>query len=98
MFQECVVHFLQQSVFLCRLITSATKHFGSIAAHQIRSYRTEQLPALLIISRSKATNEVLDAIQGMEDNYEAGTFTVRCVCVCRVRLLLSVDCAWGEGK
>ncbi|XP_076439934.1 FAS-associated factor 1-like [Babylonia areolata] len=47
-----------------RLVTSATRHFGSIAANQIRSYRTEQLPALLIISRSKATNEVLDAIQG----------------------------------
>ncbi|KAK7100551.1 FAS-associated factor 1-like [Littorina saxatilis] len=47
-----------------KLITAATKHFGSIAANQIRSYRTEQLPALLIISRSKATNEVIDAIQG----------------------------------
>ncbi|KAK7501481.1 hypothetical protein BaRGS_00007285 [Batillaria attramentaria] len=49
---------------MSRLVTAATKHFGSIAANQIRSYRTEQLPALLIISRSKATNEVLDAIQG----------------------------------
>ncbi|KAL8568872.1 hypothetical protein ACOMHN_061448 [Nucella lapillus] len=47
-----------------RLVNSATRHFGSIAANQIRSYRTEQFPALLIISRSKATNEVLDAIQG----------------------------------
>lgn len=82
----------QSSAFLCRLVTSATKHFGSIAANQIRSYRTEQLPALLIISRSKATNEVLDAIQGMEDIYESGTFTVRCV---GQVLLLSVKSAWG---
>ncbi|XP_025109075.1 FAS-associated factor 1-like isoform X2 [Pomacea canaliculata] len=49
---------------MVRFLTLATKHFGSIAASQIRSYRTEQLPALLIISRSKATNEVIDAIQG----------------------------------
>lgn len=85
------LHVQQSSAFLCRLVTSATKHFGSIAANQIRSYRTEQLPALLIISRSKATNEVLDAIQGMEDIYESGTFTVRCVGL----VLLSVKSAWG---
>ena len=85
------LHVQQSSALFCRLVTSATKHFGSIAANQIRSYRTEQLPALLIISRSKATNEVLDAIQGMEDIYESGTFTVRCVGL----VLLSVKSAWG---
>jgi hypothetical protein len=42
----------------------ATRHFGSVAASQIRSYKQDQLPILLIISRSRATNEVVDVIQG----------------------------------
>ncbi|ESO92378.1 hypothetical protein LOTGIDRAFT_120993 [Lottia gigantea] len=47
-----------------RFITTATRHFGSVAATQMRNYRSEDLPALLIISRSRATNEIVDVIQG----------------------------------
>ncbi|XP_046327782.1 FAS-associated factor 1-like [Haliotis rufescens] len=47
-----------------KLITVATRHFGSVAASQIRNYKTDQLPALLLITRSRATNEVVDVIQG----------------------------------
>ncbi|KAL4236818.1 pre-rRNA processing and 40S ribosomal subunit assembly [Mactra antiquata] len=47
-----------------RLITLATRHFGSVAANQIRSYKPDNLPVLLIISRSRSTNEVVDAIRG----------------------------------
>ena len=42
----------------------ASRHFGSVAANQIRSYKPDNLPVLLIISRSRATNEVVDAIRG----------------------------------
>ncbi|GFN79067.1 fas-associated factor 1-like [Plakobranchus ocellatus] len=47
-----------------RFIQTATRHFGSLAATQMRSYTQDQLPSLLLISRAKATNEVIDAIQG----------------------------------
>ncbi|XP_052777903.1 FAS-associated factor 1-like [Mya arenaria] len=47
-----------------RLITMATRHFGSVAANQIRSYKPDNLPVLLIISRARATNEVVDVIRG----------------------------------
>ncbi|KAH9523587.1 pre-rRNA processing and 40S ribosomal subunit assembly [Bulinus truncatus] len=47
-----------------KFLQVATRHFGSVAATQMRSYSTDQLPSLLLISRSKATNEVIDVIQG----------------------------------
>ncbi|KAK0069645.1 delta-like protein D [Biomphalaria pfeifferi] len=47
-----------------KFLQVATRHFGSVAASQMRSYSTDQLPSLLLISRSKATNEVIDVIQG----------------------------------
>ena len=47
-----------------RLINMATRHFGSVAASQIRNYGSDQLPALLLITRSRATNEVVDVIPG----------------------------------
>jgi ABC-type arginine/histidine transport system permease subunit len=46
----------------------ATRHFGSVAANQIRSYKPDNLPVLLIISRSRATNEVVDVIRGKHIN------------------------------
>ncbi|KAL5022519.1 hypothetical protein ScPMuIL_001674 [Solemya velum] len=47
-----------------RLITMANRHFGSVAADQIRSFKADQLPALLIISRSRGANQVVYVIQG----------------------------------
>ena len=41
-----------------------TRHFGSVAATQVRGYKSDNLPVLLIISRSRATNEVVDVIRG----------------------------------
>ncbi|XP_061167287.1 FAS-associated factor 1-like [Saccostrea echinata] len=47
-----------------RLITMATRHFGNVVAGQIRCLKPEQLPMLLVISRARATNEVIDMIPG----------------------------------
>ncbi|CAI9721722.1 FAS-associated factor 1 [Octopus vulgaris] len=47
-----------------RLLSNATKHFGSVAAMQIKNYIPNQLPLLLIISRARSTNEVSTVIQG----------------------------------
>ncbi|XP_005105164.1 FAS-associated factor 1 [Aplysia californica] len=47
-----------------RFLQAATRHFGSLAASQMRNYTPDQLPCLLLISRAKATNEVIAAIQG----------------------------------
>ena len=41
-----------------------TRHFGSVAAQQVRGYKTDNLPVILIISRSRASNEVVDVIRG----------------------------------
>jgi len=42
----------------------ATRHFGSIVAGQVRFTKPDQLPVLLVISRARATNEVVDMIPG----------------------------------
>nr|XP_022318721.1 FAS-associated factor 1-like [Crassostrea virginica] len=47
-----------------RLITMATRHFGNVVAGQMRCLKAEQLPMLLVISRARATNEVIDMIPG----------------------------------
>ncbi|GAB1597456.1 FAS-associated factor 1-like [Argonauta hians] len=47
-----------------RLLSNATKHFGSVATMQIKNYIPNQLPLLLIISRARSTNEVSTVIQG----------------------------------
>lgn len=47
-----------------RLITMATRHFGNVVAGQMRCLKSEQLPMLLVISRARATNEVIDMIPG----------------------------------
>uniref|UniRef100_A0AAU7YR01 Fas-associated factor 1 n=1 Tax=Sinonovacula constricta TaxID=98310 RepID=A0AAU7YR01_SINCO len=47
-----------------RLISMATRHFGSVAANQIRGFKPDHLPVLLVISRSRATNEVMDVVRG----------------------------------
>lgn len=49
---------------VCRLITMATRHFGNVVAGQMRCLKSEQLPMLLVISRARATNEVIDMIPG----------------------------------
>ena len=46
-----------------------TRHFGSVAATQIRGYKPDNLPVILIISRSRATNEVVDVIRGNSLNF-----------------------------
>ncbi|XP_021377246.1 FAS-associated factor 1-like [Mizuhopecten yessoensis] len=47
-----------------RFISIAKKEFGSIVAAQIRGQKPDQLPLLMIVSRSRASNEVLDMIPG----------------------------------
>lgn len=47
-----------------RLLKMTTKHFGTIAFSQIKSYIPNKLPLVLIISRARSTNEVSSVIQG----------------------------------
>ena len=42
----------------------ATKHFGTIAANTVRNFKADQLPILLLISRSRGSNEVVNVIHG----------------------------------
>ena len=51
----------------CRLLTLCTKHFGSITANTIRNYRNfrpNELPLVLLLSRSRSSNEVVNVIHG----------------------------------
>ncbi len=41
-----------------------TQHFGSVATNTVRNFKPEQLPLLLLISRSRSINEVVDVIHG----------------------------------
>ena len=41
-----------------------TRHFGSVAANTVRNFKPDELPLLLIISRNRATNEVVNVIHG----------------------------------
>ncbi len=41
-----------------------TQHFGSVAANTVRNFKPDQLPLLLLISRSRSVNEVVNVIHG----------------------------------
>ncbi|XP_035270724.1 FAS-associated factor 1 isoform X2 [Anguilla anguilla] len=47
-----------------RLLTMCTRLFGSVVAQTIRTYKTDQFPLLLIVMGKRASNEVLNVIQG----------------------------------
>ncbi|KAF7667085.1 hypothetical protein LDENG_00078900 [Lucifuga dentata] len=47
-----------------RLLTICTRHFGSVVAQTIRTYKTDQFPLLLIVMGKRTSNEVLNVIQG----------------------------------
>ncbi|XP_023677138.2 FAS-associated factor 1 [Paramormyrops kingsleyae] len=47
-----------------RLLTMCTRHFGSVVAQTIRTYKTDEFPLLLIVMGKRASNEVLNVIQG----------------------------------
>ncbi|XP_062411647.1 FAS-associated factor 1 isoform X2 [Sardina pilchardus] len=47
-----------------RLLTVCTRHFGSVVAQTIRTYKTDQFPLLLIVMGKRTSNEVLHVIQG----------------------------------
>ena len=49
-----------------RLLTICTRHFGSVVAQTIRTYKTDQFPLLLIVMGKRTSNEVLNVIQGNE--------------------------------
>ncbi|RXN34595.1 FAS-associated factor 1 [Labeo rohita] len=40
------------------------RHFGSVVAQTIRTYKTDQFPLLLIVMGKRTSNEVLNVIQG----------------------------------
>uniref|UniRef100_A0A8C2BPX1 Fas (TNFRSF6) associated factor 1 n=1 Tax=Cyprinus carpio TaxID=7962 RepID=A0A8C2BPX1_CYPCA len=46
-----------------RLLTMCTRHFGSVVAQTIRTYKTDQFPLLLIVMGKRTSNEVLNVIQ-----------------------------------
>ncbi|XP_059840243.1 FAS-associated factor 1 [Hypanus sabinus] len=47
-----------------RILSMCTRHFGSVVAQTIRTYKTDQFPLLLIIMGKRSSNEVLNVIQG----------------------------------
>ncbi|XP_069794694.1 FAS-associated factor 1 isoform X2 [Narcine bancroftii] len=47
-----------------RFLSMCTRHFGSVVAQTIRTYKTDQFPLLLIIMGKRSSNEVLNVIQG----------------------------------
>ncbi|XP_014072109.2 FAS-associated factor 1 isoform X2 [Salmo salar] len=47
-----------------RLLTICTRHFGSVVAQTIRTYKTDQFPLLLTVMGKRTSNEVLNVIQG----------------------------------
>uniref|UniRef100_W5LGS3 Fas (TNFRSF6) associated factor 1 n=1 Tax=Astyanax mexicanus TaxID=7994 RepID=W5LGS3_ASTMX len=47
-----------------RLLTMCTRHFGSVVAQTIRTYKTDQFPLLLIVMGKRTSNEVLNVIPG----------------------------------
>ena len=51
-------------MFGYRLLTMCTQHFGSVAANTVRNFKPDQLPLLLLISRTRSVNEVVNVIHG----------------------------------
>ncbi|XP_059503913.1 FAS-associated factor 1 isoform X2 [Stegostoma tigrinum] len=47
-----------------RFLSMCTRHFGSVVAQTVRTYKTDQFPLLLIIMGKRSSNEVLNVIQG----------------------------------
>ncbi|XP_041064566.1 FAS-associated factor 1 isoform X3 [Carcharodon carcharias] len=47
-----------------RFLNMCTRHFGSVVAQTIQTYKTDQFPLLLIIMGKRSSNEVLNVIQG----------------------------------
>ncbi|XP_023674860.1 FAS-associated factor 1-like isoform X2 [Paramormyrops kingsleyae] len=47
-----------------RLLTMCTRHFGSMVTQAIRTQKTDNFPLFLIIMGKRASNEVLNVIQG----------------------------------
>uniref|UniRef100_A0A8C2BWI8 Fas (TNFRSF6) associated factor 1 n=1 Tax=Cyprinus carpio TaxID=7962 RepID=A0A8C2BWI8_CYPCA len=52
-----------------RLLTMCTRHFGSVVAQTIRTYKTDQFPLLLIVMGKRTSNEVLNVIQDCQVSY-----------------------------
>lgn len=47
-----------------RLLTMCTRHFGSMVTQAIRTHKTDDFPLFLIVMGRRASNEVLNVIQG----------------------------------
>jgi len=48
-----------------RLLSLCTGHLGSVAANTVRVFKPDQLPLLLVISRSRGIAEVVQVLHGM---------------------------------
>ena len=47
-----------------RLLSKCTQHFGSVAANTVREFSVDDMPLLLVISRNRGSNEVMQVIRG----------------------------------
>jgi len=52
-------------MFVCRFLSLCTAHLGSVAANTVRVFKPDQLPLLLVISRSRGIAEVIEVLHGM---------------------------------
>jgi len=57
------LHLIQQ-IPACRLLSLCAGHLGSVAANTVRVFKPDQLPLLLIISRSRGIAEVVQVLHG----------------------------------
>ena len=48
----------------CRLYNMIARHFDSLASRTLRNFEVDRLPLLLIVTRSRATNEILAMVPG----------------------------------
>jgi len=51
-------------MFMFRLLTLCAGHLGSVAANTVRVFKPDQLPLLLVISRSRGIAEVVQVLHG----------------------------------
>ncbi|XP_013397035.1 FAS-associated factor 1 [Lingula anatina] len=62
-----------------KCLTMCTREFGSMAAQTVRDFKTDNLPLLLLITRTRSTNEVVNVIQGIASLDELMTNLINAV-------------------
>lgn len=73
------IYFVRYETFFS-LLRHCTIHFGSVAANTVKQFCPDKLPLLLVISRNRGTNEVMEVIDGMH-SYMLGLWPWLYACI-----------------